>query len=1272
MSDNTISEVITPPTNNRPTLGFLTDSTIHGYEQAIWRGVVERAKARDVNLVTFNVASQYFQGTNRELSQTIDLITENNLQGLILTTATILDIISMETLGSFLARFQPLPMLSIGVEIEGLTSLVVDNYQGMRAVIDHLIEDHGYKRIAYLQMVGDNPEARERFRGYTESLADHNILFDPDLVVPGDFFGLSEETVNLLLDDRKIEFDALVAVNDDMATNVMQILQARGFQIPGDIAIAGFDDHEISRYLSPPLTTARQPLGDLGHLAVDLLLAQINQAEAPQTIHLPTELVVRQSCGCIHPDVAQAFISDDDHEKISGIAGLITIKDEIIAEILRAANASDQFSPMISEVFVAYIETINQQSPDSFIKLLTLKTDPSSEISLNEFNWHPAITVLRQYTLRAIDETKTLLLAENLFQQARTLIAEVTQRVQANLRLQAVQDANFFRTFSQRLTTLSSQKSLFDMLAQDLPGFGIPSGYLVINEKFQPKAEQRRLLMGYTSKNQLPLPPQGLPLQTGEFPQTPYLSPDQHYNLLVEGIGYQNQESGFIIFEAGSDDGSLYRGLANQVSSTLENVILVEQVEQRALQLQTASEVSQAASSILDPQDLIQQIVNLVKERFHLYYAGMFIVDDNHRWAVLQAGTGNSGQKMLAENWRLEIGGDSMIGRCITTGEADIQLDIDKAPVHLRNPHLPDTKSEMALPLFSRGTVMGALTIQSEESHAFSLEDAQLLQTMANQAATAIANARLFEQTQTALLDTETLLNISRLASSSVEIEKSLEQVLDLTLKSTGITAGLFSVVNPVTRQLEISAHQIPQKFLETLQEKGLDGTLCDLVYRQRKSIIVANLAEDSPIDAAGLLNLGLQSYQGVPLETKGEIFGTLCTFSNFVLRPEDSRVILLEAIGQQVGVAIENSILFERTQIALSETAQQSERLAALNELSGKLAEAETLDEIYRASASVISQIIPANRMSITNLLEDGKHAELLAVVGDEGFTPTGTIIELKGTPPGDAIKSQKVISFPDPDENKYAPSSNLASQDLESYLIVPLMISGKAIGSLNFGWTKIDGLTSRDRDLAIQTGSLISNAIANQNLLQQTQETLAELETTQRRYQIQAWSTYNRTRSSSGYQKTPTGLVPLGKQKISEADKAIQEQAPMVSEDGEALKLTIPIMLRDQPIGAIGLQAGENKRQWSAEEINLAKEISEQFALAAESIRLLDETQRRAAREHLVAEITTKIRANNDPQTMIQTTAHELREALQAKRTQVIIQSDSTETDDSERGEK
>lgn len=172
---------------------------------------------------------------------------------------------------------------------------------------------------------------------------------------------------------------------------------------------------------------------------------------------------------------------------------------------------------------------------------------------------------------------------------------------------------------------------------------------------------------------------------------------------------------------------------------------------QRAALLEAASEVSRTTTEIVDIGSLLNQVVNLVQRRFDLYYVGLFLVDEVGRQAVLRAGTGIPGQEMMAQGWQLEVGGQSMIGQCVVTGQADIQLDVGEAAVRFQNPHLPQTRSEMALPLRARGEVIGAMTIQSDRPAAFSQDDIRTMQTMADQVAVAISNARLFQQVQDSL-----------------------------------------------------------------------------------------------------------------------------------------------------------------------------------------------------------------------------------------------------------------------------------------------------------------------------------------------------------------------------------------------------------------------------------------------------------------------------------------------------------------------------------------
>jgi PAS domain S-box-containing protein len=189
---------------------------------------------------------------------------------------------------------------------------------------------------------------------------------------------------------------------------------------------------------------------------------------------------------------------------------------------------------------------------------------------------------------------------------------------------------------------------------------------------------------------------------------------------------------------------------------------LLTTLERRSVQLQAAADVSSAASSMLDPNELIQKVVNLVRERFDLYYVGLFLVDQTSsradKWAVLRAGTGEAGRRMVKQRHELRVSeGHSMVGECIATGEARVEQDVSKAAVHRRNPLLPDTRSELALPLISRGEAIGALTVQSAEPLAFTEEDVSILQTMAGQVANAIENTRLYKQTEEALKELETI-----------------------------------------------------------------------------------------------------------------------------------------------------------------------------------------------------------------------------------------------------------------------------------------------------------------------------------------------------------------------------------------------------------------------------------------------------------------------------------------------------------------------------------
>jgi GAF domain-containing protein len=175
-------------------------------------------------------------------------------------------------------------------------------------------------------------------------------------------------------------------------------------------------------------------------------------------------------------------------------------------------------------------------------------------------------------------------------------------------------------------------------------------------------------------------------------------------------------------------------------------------LERRSSYLEASAEVGRVASSILDPQELIGSSVDLIRERFGLYYVALFLVDAAGKWAILQAGTGEAGRAMLARGHRIEIG-IGMIGWSVANAEARIASRAEADAVRVVNPELPETRSEAALPLRSRGRVLGALSVQSDQTDAFDEDTITVLQTMADQVAVALDNARLFAESEAALAE---------------------------------------------------------------------------------------------------------------------------------------------------------------------------------------------------------------------------------------------------------------------------------------------------------------------------------------------------------------------------------------------------------------------------------------------------------------------------------------------------------------------------------------
>ncbi|HNT74903.1 MAG TPA: GAF domain-containing protein [Anaerolineae bacterium] len=198
--------------------------------------------------------------------------------------------------------------------------------------------------------------------------------------------------------------------------------------------------------------------------------------------------------------------------------------------------------------------------------------------------------------------------------------------------------------------------------------------------------------------------------------------------------------------------GVTFNEMADRLQQTLSGLEhRSRDLEQRSRYLEASAQVGHAAASLLDVDELLQEVVEVIRQRFELYYVALFIVDAAREWAVQRAGTGETGQARVARGHRLPVAGSSMIGWCIVNSQARIAQEAEKDEVRVVSPELPDTRSEVALPLRSRGQVIGALSLQSDRPNAFDQAALAVLQTMADQVAVALDNARSFAASQAAL-----------------------------------------------------------------------------------------------------------------------------------------------------------------------------------------------------------------------------------------------------------------------------------------------------------------------------------------------------------------------------------------------------------------------------------------------------------------------------------------------------------------------------------------
>ncbi|GAB6090571.1 substrate-binding domain-containing protein [Spirochaeta dissipatitropha] len=534
-------------------IGVITAELSDSYQAEIWRGIVAKSIELNAGLVCF-LGSRINSPLPSEHSANIvySLAGKDQIDGLIVISSAISTYVGIDQLAQLLAPWEGLPRVSIGLEVPGMSSVIVEGDDGIDTVIRHVIQSHNRRAFALITGPENHPESSKRSRRFFRTLEQEGLSTDSIPQRHGDFQLESGRQGVISLLESGVQFDALFCLNDNMAMGAMEELERRGFQIPEDISLIGFDGIEESLYFNPPLTTIQQPLHELGEASVALLFDQF-AGKKPGNRILQCRPRIGESCGC------------------KTLKGSLKISDPSLL-----TKAHDYSQSDIDEITRLIKSRQEQELQDKILETLgTSLHSPSALQSLLSILYTIQDTLIHEETEQNNKNLEGIIsiVTRSVSFLNKQLIFSLSAR-----RLREFEQNLHTRSFGANISEAFDKDSILETLREGLHFLGFTEGYFGFRTYWnEGKSDDSGPWELYHISDQVKY----LKQFAGNFQELPDIMKDAWGRLrwVIKPLVSESEKFGILILPVKVNDPGFYDIISKQIASTLKGYHLMKQVQ---------------------------------------------------------------------------------------------------------------------------------------------------------------------------------------------------------------------------------------------------------------------------------------------------------------------------------------------------------------------------------------------------------------------------------------------------------------------------------------------------------------------------------------------------------------------------------------------------------------------------------------------------------------------------------------------------------------------